>query len=169
MTGQILCSFWLPWLFLAMPKSDTSVDFYNVGNCPPRNWLSVHIKVDNKKKIWTVVVETMVIQLVGSIPSCEEAFLQPRESGSFDYFNWNLRLGTDEEPTPLQLPRTFGSSFQVLDSTSCTICRSTAILEEFCTSMGKKPELLLFISELLPGWKVHSGVPWQTSSCLKPC
>lgn len=81
MTGQILCSLWLPWLFLAEPKSDTSVDFYNVGNCPPRNWLSVHIKVNNSngKKIQTVVVETMVVQLVASIPSWEEAFLQPRD------------------------------------------------------------------------------------------
>lgn len=158
MTGQILCSFWLPWLFLAEPKSDTSGDFYNAGDCPPRNWLSVHIKVNNNKNTNSSCGNnggatcSKYSLLWRSIPSAK------RKSGNFDYFNWNLKLGTDEELIPLQLLGTFGGTFQVLGSTLCTIVRSTTILEEFCTCMGKKIKTIVVYIWPLAWFK---GVFWN--------
>lgn len=139
--------------FLAQPNSDTSVDFYNVGNCPPRNWLSVHIKVNKtkQKKMWTILVETILVELGGTIPCCAEGFLQPRQEKVEALINLIETLGLEQtEPILLQLSGTFGDSFLILDSTWGTVCRSIMKCKRnFALVWGKKKYTTMFILLLL--------------------
>lgn len=80
----------------------------------------------------------MVVQLAASIPSCEEAFLQPRERvEALIILIETLGLEQMKNQFPFNSLGPLVVFFRFLDSTLCTFCRSTAVVEEFCICMEK--------------------------------
>lgn len=63
-------------------------------------------------------METILVELGGTIPRCAEGFLQPRQEKVEALINLIETLGLEQtEPILLQLSGTFGDSFLILDST----------------------------------------------------